>query len=555
MALWSLLIGMPASRAAEPGASAGFDAMVKNLSTRPFPEADAALEQLIKCWNVPASVANSSNTKVQIDLDLNPDGSRTAANISNLSPLKDDNSFRDLAQSAMRAINNPSCSQFQLPSERYESWKHLVIVFDPHTLEAKSSNANVPPPPPPRPQPLPAQAGAELPVIRQLNRCWNPPAGVRNLTNPAVEIQADFNKDGSVNSVTITDQSRYANDENFRALADSAVRAVKNPSCLPIHLPEDKYESWKHLNLTFIPDLSSPTVQDTKTPPPPTAQPPLGEGLAVTVTPSRSDTALIVTGEIRNEAKGAREVPKIRVSLRDANKNDLASQVLDPPTEHLSSGATATFSTQFPSTPQATGVDVTFVSKQTVAGMIPESTRTLTPNRAAFDKLIRNLEQKQSIEADKATQQTIPPVVAGNAAPPPPPPPPPPRPRPERIGPSFDCQKVKAPLAQIICADPELSALDVRFVDAYKKLLSQLSGAAASQLKQEDSNFISGVQKQCGIPTTGTPNDTPQMRACIKTAYEKQRQAWLSRLSGLASEEVTQPAIPGPSQPSTSEIM
>ncbi len=122
-------------------------------------------------------------------------------------------------------------------------------------------------------------------------------------------------------------------------------------------------------------------------------------------------------------------------------------------------------------------------------------------------------------------------------------------------GPSFDCQKVKAPLAQIICADPELSALDVRFVDAYHKLLGQLTGQTASQLKQEDINFIHAVETKCGISTAGPSNDTPQVRACVKDAYEKQREAWESRLSGTLTASVpNSPKRPIRSASSTSPL-
>ena len=666
-----------------------FDTLVRRLETPDealsFDEF-TVLKQLKGCWDVPPSAGKSSNTKVRLDLELNPDGTRKSANISNLSPSQDGEAFRALAQTAMMAIRNPLCARFDLPPERYNSWKHLTIVFDPHTLVANFAKTNVLPPPPPRPQPLLTSSDIDA-LYSQFDKCWNPPAGARNLENPAVEIQANFNKDGSVNSVTITDQSRYANDENFRTLANSVVRAVKNPACLPIHLPVGKYEIWKQLGLIFIPNLSKQTVAGmipeparpltpdpaafdklirsleekpgtiapqaettlnsipaTIPPPPPRRpiaqlaagdlSPPgeanLGAGLEVIVTPTRTTDKLVIVGEIHNAASDSRIVPKIRVSLRDANNNDLATQVLDPPTEHLSSGARATFSTQFPDTAQATGVDVTFLPEQVVQKIettginatrdeypsnkkaaatdlsnlsVADTLRrfglfekfgkeddrcygwaeewNLDPNPPIYsvsgshstilkaeitaeDRIkitmkhpggniledtferkgrahhlvsVKNLTQpdawkndnlnlpflrpcsdliKEATNKPNKTEQA-PNTPTASTSP--------------STGPSFDCQKAKAPLAQILCADPELSALDVRFVDAYRKLLSQLSGPAASQLKQEDINFINGVQKQCGIPTAGSPNDTPQVRTCVKNAYEKQRAVWVSRLN------------------------
>ena len=60
-------------------------------------------------------------------------------------------------------------------------------------------------------------------------------------------------QDGTVTSVRILDTSRYASDQFFRAAADSAVRAVKNPQCTPLKLPLDKYEQWKTMTLSFNP--------------------------------------------------------------------------------------------------------------------------------------------------------------------------------------------------------------------------------------------------------------------------------------------------------------
>ena len=44
------------------------------------------------------------------------------------------------------------------------------------------------------------------------------------------------------------------------------------------------------------------------------------------------------------------------------------------------------------------------------------------------------------------------------------------RQHPRRIGPSFDCKKAARPLALMICASPDLSREDLRFVQAYQAL-------------------------------------------------------------------------------------
>jgi predicted Zn finger-like uncharacterized protein len=88
-----------------------------------------------------------------------------------------------------------------------------------------------------------------------------------------------------------------------------------------------------------------------------------GGGLEVTVTPTRTIQSLVIDGNIVNSGATARRVPRLRVTLRDGNKSDLESKVIDPPVDRLAPGATARFNTVFehPSI-TATGVDVTFAT-------------------------------------------------------------------------------------------------------------------------------------------------------------------------------------------------
>lgn len=89
-----------------------------------------------------------------------------------------------------------------------------------------------------------------------------------------------------------------------------------------------------------------------------------GAGLRVTVSPARTPDSLVVNGKITNTAPTARDVPRLRVALRDGNNAEIASQVIDPPQSSLAPGATTAFSTifQHPSD-TATGVAVTFASR------------------------------------------------------------------------------------------------------------------------------------------------------------------------------------------------
>jgi hypothetical protein len=94
----------------------------------------------------------------------------------------------------------------------------------------------------------------EMDALRkQLEGCWDLPMGARDAETMTVDIFMVINQDRTLQSAQIVDQARYNNDTFFRAMADSAMRAVRNPNCSPFEVPPDKYESWKTVTLTFDP--------------------------------------------------------------------------------------------------------------------------------------------------------------------------------------------------------------------------------------------------------------------------------------------------------------
>ena len=88
---------------------------------------------------------------------------------------------------------------------------------------------------------------------RQISSCWNAPIGSRDAHTLIVELIIDVNPDRTVLNTDIVDKSRYASDSFFRAAADAAVRAVRNPRCSPLEVPADKYDQWKRIDFTFDP--------------------------------------------------------------------------------------------------------------------------------------------------------------------------------------------------------------------------------------------------------------------------------------------------------------
>lgn len=87
----------------------------------------------------------------------------------------------------------------------------------------------------------------------QLQKCWNVPFGAKDAENLAIEIFMVINADRTLKEARVVDTSRYNSDTFFRAAADSALRAVRNPLCSPFDVPPDKYDTWKNVTVTFNP--------------------------------------------------------------------------------------------------------------------------------------------------------------------------------------------------------------------------------------------------------------------------------------------------------------
>jgi hypothetical protein len=95
---------------------------------------------------------------------------------------------------------------------------------------------------------------SELDAIRrQISNCWNVPAGAKNAGDLLVEIEVTMNQDRTVRFAEVTDSARMYTDRFFRAAAEAALRALRNPACSPLQLPPEKYDTWKNFTITFDP--------------------------------------------------------------------------------------------------------------------------------------------------------------------------------------------------------------------------------------------------------------------------------------------------------------
>lgn len=95
---------------------------------------------------------------------------------------------------------------------------------------------------------------SEMDAVRQqITRCWLVPAGAKAGESLLVELRVRMNPDRTVREAEIVDTARMRIDPFFRAAAESARRALFNPSCSPLNLPPEKYETWKTFTITFDP--------------------------------------------------------------------------------------------------------------------------------------------------------------------------------------------------------------------------------------------------------------------------------------------------------------
>ena len=90
-------------------------------------------------------------------------------------------------------------------------------------------------------------------VRRQIEKCWNIPAGARDAGDHVVTIRVEMSPDATPRSAVVVNKVSTQVNTFQQAAAESALRAVLNPRCHPFRLPREKYERWKTMTLVFNP--------------------------------------------------------------------------------------------------------------------------------------------------------------------------------------------------------------------------------------------------------------------------------------------------------------
>jgi hypothetical protein len=91
-------------------------------------------------------------------------------------------------------------------------------------------------------------------VMRQVSPCWSIPVGVKDAHEIRVGIRVYLKPDGTLSGPPrVEDQNRMNSDYAFRTVAESALRALRNPRCSPLRLPMKNYDTWREISFNFDP--------------------------------------------------------------------------------------------------------------------------------------------------------------------------------------------------------------------------------------------------------------------------------------------------------------
>jgi outer membrane biosynthesis protein TonB len=178
--------------------------------------------------------------------------------------IKKEKVIDELAAPEKKEQKKPEKKEVKKPEPPKEPEKDFASV-----LKNLAEPKPMPSPPPPA-EAIPDKnvmtpQGANLPIgarmtmteedalRKQLEGCWNLPIGAKDADQLMVDVFMVINPDRTLRSAQIVDSARYSSDPFFRAMADSAMRAVRNPNCSPFELPPDKYDAWKTVTVTFDP--------------------------------------------------------------------------------------------------------------------------------------------------------------------------------------------------------------------------------------------------------------------------------------------------------------
>lgn len=97
------------------------------------------------------------------------------------------------------------------------------------------------------------EAGIVQALKSQIEPCWNMPAGVKDAATVKIPVHVRLRPDGALAAAPRVQDPGRMSDPVYRAFAESALRALRHPSCTPFKLDLEDYEVWKEAIVTFDP--------------------------------------------------------------------------------------------------------------------------------------------------------------------------------------------------------------------------------------------------------------------------------------------------------------
>jgi hypothetical protein len=92
-------------------------------------EIEGVRSKIRPCWLSPGGAREAPI--VTLTVQMNQDGTPTKADIQDTGRYNKDPVFRAAADAAYRAVMNPRCQPWPLPTDRYNGWRSITFNFDP----------------------------------------------------------------------------------------------------------------------------------------------------------------------------------------------------------------------------------------------------------------------------------------------------------------------------------------------------------------------------------------------------------------------------------------
>lgn len=122
---------LPEAKVADAPAPAPAAPFSQNLTMSEF---DLLTQQLQRCWSIQAGARYAEDLVVEVRVIVNRERRVLSAAIVDQWRYGQDSYFRAAADSAIRAINSPQCEILNVPPDKYDIWKDMIVTFDPRDM-------------------------------------------------------------------------------------------------------------------------------------------------------------------------------------------------------------------------------------------------------------------------------------------------------------------------------------------------------------------------------------------------------------------------------------